>query len=117
MRRYEIQKQSKGNQQMIRMMMKNITKVLIPQNTGEYGLHITTPLSNVATTKNIQIIEPILDVVTSLRDVTTSLHYSVVQGISAKIDCQMDSFSVSTSSPTVEFQEGDMDKYLQQLQS
>ncbi|MBA0809388.1 hypothetical protein Gohar_025047 [Gossypium harknessii] len=29
----------------------------------------------------------------------------------------MASFSVSTSSPTVEFQEGDMDKYLQQLQS
>ncbi|MBA0876939.1 hypothetical protein Goshw_024500 [Gossypium schwendimanii] len=76
MRRYEILKESKGNQQMIRMMMKNMTKVLIPQNTREYGLHITTPLSNVATTNNIQIIEPVLDVVTSLRDVATSLRYS-----------------------------------------
>ncbi|MFQ6640614.1 hypothetical protein Gotur_016387 [Gossypium turneri] len=82
-------------------------KVLIPHNIGEPGLHVVTLLLNVATTKNIQIIEPALNVVTLLSGVTTPLR---------KIDYQMASLSVSTSSPAVEFQEGDMDKYLQQLQ-
>ncbi|MBA0867035.1 hypothetical protein Goshw_026655 [Gossypium schwendimanii] len=89
-------------------------KVLIPHNIGEPGLHVTTLLLNVAATKNIQIIEPALNVVTPLRGVTTPLHKSAISG---KIDYQMASLSVSTSSLAVEFQEDDMDKYLQQLQS
>ncbi|MBA0731004.1 hypothetical protein Golax_023029 [Gossypium laxum] len=105
--RYGIHKESMENQQTKRVMMKKMTKVLIPQNIGESGLHVVTPLSNVTTMKNIQIMEPVLDVTTSVRDVATSL---------PKIDCQMASFSVSASSLAIEFQEDDMDNYLQQLQ-
>ncbi|MFQ6649553.1 hypothetical protein Gotur_022149 [Gossypium turneri] len=36
-------------------------------------------------------------------------------GILAKIDYQLASFNVSVSSPVVEFQEGNMNKYFQQL--
>ncbi|MBA0782847.1 hypothetical protein Gotri_000670 [Gossypium trilobum] len=81
-----------------------MTKVLISQNIGKSSLHVVTPLLNVATTKNSQNMKPTFDVTTSLRD-----------GISAKIDYQLASFNVSVSSPVVEFQEGNMNKYFQQL--
>ncbi|MFQ6661806.1 hypothetical protein Gotur_029837 [Gossypium turneri] len=75
----------------------------------ESGVHVATPILNVVTTNNIQNVEIALDVATPSRD-------KIVQGTSTKKDYQMASFSISASGPSIEFQESNTDKYLQQLQ-